>query len=309
MQIPKTLIAAKTALEATIANEQAIVRAAAAGAGAVQAATGRIPELDREIERLQGALIADDALAGIAAAGDARMTAEQRLTTEAEFDELRAERDDLAQKSAAGEVAARALQDKIAERGAETLAARRALADEMRRFLRSLEAEFAVDVGRLVLPELFRKWAAITAGVRYSAISTSLAAMQIGVPGAAAPILFQGCYREPAGETDRSLVTLQQQLAEIAAACGNPYTIESEIKRQRHEAQTRANEADNRRRAAEYHRANVSYERVAPAMTRQEREAAEQRRAQGRPDYEPYVPQNVTPRIGGTPAPARPVQQ
>ena len=304
MEIPRSLIAAKTALDAAIANEAALASAAAAGAGAASAAT-RLPELDQEIERLNGIILADDALAGIAGAAAARLSAEARLTAEADLDARRAERDDVAQKARAGEAAARALQAKIAESAAEKLAARRILAKEMRRFLVALEAEFAGDVGNMLLPALYRKWSAITAGVRFSPISICLATMQIGVPGAAAPILLQGCYRGPAGETDwlkawredRTLVALQQQLAEIAAACGNPYALEHTIRMKRHEEQSRANDAENRRRQAEYQRANVSHERVAPAMTSQEREAAEQAARHGRQPFSGG--QSYTLRTGG----------
>ena len=227
-KIPDALLGAKAALDAAIAAERALARSATRASGEAAQAAVRLPGLDREIERLDGLVAADDALAGIASAGEARMGAEERLAAEGDLGALRGERDELARKSRAGEAAARALRVPIAEKAAAIMSARRDLARELRHFLAALEQEFARDTGKLTLPQLFMKWSAIGGGLRYSPLPAWLDGILIPSSTPGVPTLARGLYCGGDGKTvewrtawrdDQPLRALHQQLAEIAAAC------------------------------------------------------------------------------------------
>lgn len=195
IEIPQFLLAASAAFEAAKARQAAIAGAASTIGAEGAAAVARRAEIGAEIARRRGAILKEKALLKAAIVGDVRMTARDIAAAERELTALAAECDQLQSKIEEAEAGRLALADEIAAADAEVLAAARAFVAEHRRLDAELAIEFARDVGRLVLPELLRKWSAVGDGrIDQRLASLSIAnfsgvtwdgCSDIGAPGAA----------------------------------------------------------------------------------------------------------------------------
>ena len=303
--IPPTLITARDGFEAANRAWIAIREASVAPEAAARHARTRIAELDQEIDELLGAVLADAALADLPDAAGARMSAEAIAEAERRLGELRAERDGPHPMLGAGAAAVRAIQGRITAAAAGVAEAARVFVAENRRFIVGLDAEFAGDVGRLVLPQLFRKWCGIADGLRHVGMLGTLDGLTIATPGGAM-VVHKGCYRDPElgqavdwkvqWKTAPALVALNRKLAELRTAVAGAVAAINLAERQRQQAADAGHRQANVIRQQAYRPAPVTSERVTPATTQLEREA--------RP--RPPEPASFTVRTGGAPAPARP---
>lgn len=284
IEIPQFLLAASAAFEAAKARQAAIAGAASTIGAEGAAAVARRAEIGAEIARRRGAILKEKALLKAAIVGDVRMTARDIAAAERELTALAAECDQLQSKIEEAEAGRLALADEIAAADAEVLAAARAFVAEHRRLDAELAIEFARDVGRLVLPELLRKWSAVGDG----RIDQRLASLSIanfsgvtwdGCSDIGAPVLHMGIYRDPelggvdwknSWRSDPDLVARHGALAGLRTLRQRAEAMIAADKEQRAMTAEREKLAEQRRRQAAYRPAVVNTVRHAPAMTRQE---------------------------------------
>jgi hypothetical protein len=217
----------------------------------------------------------------------AKCRQKERAAAERSVTELRAERATLLQKTEGTDAGRRALAAKIHAATAEAVAAGKMLIRENLRLAEALAPEFARDIGRLPLPELFAKRVGIDspfppAFAHLGAFGTAFqhliglrgddgrfCGLQIASLVGAEAVLFRGQYRDPdrGGEVidwgglwrgDPASVALNQQLAGIGDALRRAKRLiarEEEVQRARAEAERRL---DQQRRQSEYYPVPVS---------------------------------------------------
>ncbi|HEY3909455.1 MAG TPA: hypothetical protein VGM07_06150 [Stellaceae bacterium] len=282
IEIPQPLLAARAALEAAKARQTAIAGAASAIGAERAAAVARRAELARR----RGAILKEKALLKAVIVGDVRMTARDIAAAERELAALTAEHDQLQHKAEEAEAGQLALAEEIAAAGAEVLDAARAFVQEHRRLDTELGAEFARDVGRLAMPDLFREWGAVGAhGIDRRLAGLTVAAFGgvawDGCSDMGAPVLHLGVYRDPelggadwknSWRSDPALVARHGAFAELRTLLQRAEAMIAADKQQRAMAAERERLAEQKRRQAAYHPVPVNRIAYAPAMTRQEME-------------------------------------
>lgn len=270
MEISPELIAAKAAFGTAEAHRDALAQAAGElRAKATRAATRR-PEIDAELDRLGGAILEDQVVAGVV--GAARLSAKERGEAERQIASLRTERGELAQAAEGAEAGGRALSERITAAISAVSVAARAFVTEKGRFDAALAIEFQTDFGRLTMPALFRKWSAIPhGGIAFRLDALGVAAFSAapwdGCTEANSPILYHGRYLDPeagwvdwkeAWRSDQALVALRDAYIAAAALETRCAAIVARAEQQRRSEAEAARLAEQRSRQSEYRPATIN---------------------------------------------------
>lgn len=219
LKIPRSLIAAKDAVEAALAAQAEIAKTLADMRAAGAAALARCAEIDPEIARLHDLLLADDALAGTAE--KLRMAGDDRRATALRLAALREEHAGLAEQIERNRAGHNVL-GPIAADNAALVEAAETFAKEKRDFVRGLDVAFTRDVGVLPLPQLFQKWSAVASAIGNIELPAQLGGVRLSLGGGV--ILYGGIFHSAAGVVDwrdfrsnPALVELHRELAAIVA--------------------------------------------------------------------------------------------
>lgn len=264
---PKSLLDAEAVFEAERERQAALFKARKEMAAEGDAAAARLAQILPELGQLNGHLIADDALAGVA--GAPVMSAEDRGASRSRLAALCAERDQLTEKIKSCRDGSIALGELAAD-AAPCLDTARAFLTEWRTFSgQTLTLELMHDIERLPLPRFFPKWAAIAEGLGWIGFNAGVRTLD------GAPAFVDGKYHSPGkGEVDLkkdwradpALVTLSTSLAEIARVAKSAAPMIVAAARERRFQQ----EAIAEREALEAHRAEIGRR----AQERRDQEAA-----------------------------------